>query len=169
MYRLIPHNNWIARLVFQMVLAAELFPLSPHSSFPYLPVQMKACTVVTVEAYLQLCDKSLPDFSNNNSVWQGKTRNSFLVREAGIVCWLERRTPDRKAASSNPGRSGGRNFFSKVNFRSWRTIQQRSSFSLFCRRPFWASATIFSTMMTKLSLFWFEFYDHRPLFHKQWW
>ena len=28
----------------------------------------------------------------------------------GIACWLERRTRDRKVASSNPGRSGGENF-----------------------------------------------------------
>ena len=32
---------------------------------------------------------------------------------AGIACWLERRTRDRKAASSNPGRSGGGNFLLK--------------------------------------------------------
>ena len=34
----------------------------------------------------------------------------------GIACWLERRTRDRKVASSNPGRSGGTIFFSRVNF-----------------------------------------------------
>ena len=31
---------------------------------------------------------------------------------AGKASWTERRTRDRKVASSNPGRSGGRNFFS---------------------------------------------------------
>ena len=31
---------------------------------------------------------------------------------AGIACWLESRTRDRKVASSNPDRSGGRIFFS---------------------------------------------------------
>ena len=35
---------------------------------------------------------------------------------AGIACWLECRTRDRKVTSSNPGRSGGRIFFSKVDF-----------------------------------------------------
>ena len=35
---------------------------------------------------------------------------------AGIACWLECRTRDRKVASSNPCRSGGRIFFSRVNF-----------------------------------------------------
>ena len=34
----------------------------------------------------------------------------------GTACWLERRTRDRKFASSNPGRSGGRVLFSRVNF-----------------------------------------------------
>ena len=33
-----------------------------------------------------------------------------------IACWLERRNRDRKVASSNPGRSGGRIFFSRVDF-----------------------------------------------------
>ena len=37
----------------------------------------------------------------------------------GIACWLERRTRDRKVAGSNPGRSGGRKFFSRVNFVCW--------------------------------------------------
>ena len=37
----------------------------------------------------------------------------------GIACWLERRTCDRKVASSNPSRSGGRIFFSRVNFVCW--------------------------------------------------
>ena len=36
-------------------------------------------------------------------------------RGAGIAWCLELRTRDRKVASSNPGRSGGRIFFSRVN------------------------------------------------------
>ena len=46
--------------------------------------------------------------------------------KAGIACWLERRTRDRKVASSNPGRRSGRIFFSRVNFVCW----------LFIRCPF---------------------------------
>ena len=38
---------------------------------------------------------------------------------AGIACWLERLTRDRKVASSNPGRSSRRIFFSRVNFVCW--------------------------------------------------
>ena len=41
---------------------------------------------------------------------------ALIKHEAGIACWLERQTRDRKVASSNPGRSGGRIFFSRVNF-----------------------------------------------------
>ena len=41
---------------------------------------------------------------------------SFLVM---VACWLERQTRDRKVASSNPGRSGGRIFSSRVNFVFW--------------------------------------------------
>ena len=39
-----------------------------------------------------------------------------LYSRAGIAQWLERRTRDRKVAGSNPCKSGGRIFFSGVNF-----------------------------------------------------
>ena len=47
-----------------------------------------------------------------------RTRNMiiYIGRGAGIACWLDRRTRDRKVADSNPGRSGGRIFFARVNF-----------------------------------------------------
>ena len=38
------------------------------------------------------------------------------ARVTRIAQWLERRTRDRKVAGSNPRRSGGRNFFSRVYF-----------------------------------------------------
>ena len=38
---------------------------------------------------------------------------------AGVAQWLERRTLDRKVPGSSPGRSGGRIFFSRVNFLCW--------------------------------------------------
>ena len=41
------------------------------------------------------------------------------ARRAGIAQWLERRTRDRKFPGSSPGRSGGRIFFSRVNFLCW--------------------------------------------------
>ena len=45
-----------------------------------------------------------------------RAHRHFETREPGIACWLERQTCDRKVASSNPGWSGGRIFFSRVNF-----------------------------------------------------
>ena len=44
-----------------------------------------------------------------------------------IACWLDRRTRNRKVASSNPGRSGGRIFFSRVNFACWLLLCVRST------------------------------------------
>ena len=49
----------------------------------------------------------------------GRSCVRFPSRGVGIACWLERRTRDRNIASSNPGRSGGRIFFSRVNFVCW--------------------------------------------------
>ena len=40
----------------------------------------------------------------------GDGKRSLLLYYPGIACWQERRTRDRKVASSNPGRSGGRIF-----------------------------------------------------------
>ena len=45
----------------------------------------------------------------------------------GIACWLERRTHDWNVASLNPGRSGGRIFFSIVNFVCWPLFSVRST------------------------------------------
>ena len=56
------------------------------------------------------------------SLWQ-----SYSDYQARIACCLQRRTRDRKVASSNPGRSGGRNFFSRVNFVCWLLFSVRST------------------------------------------
>ena len=42
-----------------------------------------------------------------------------MKRGAGIAQWLERRTRDWKVAGSNPCRSGGRIFFSRVDYLCW--------------------------------------------------
>ena len=42
---------------------------------------------------------------------------------AGIAQWLERRTRDWKVVGSNPCKSGGRIFFSRVNFLCWLLFQ----------------------------------------------
>ena len=51
--------------------------------------------------------------------WRGQNSKSKILLGAGIFCWQEHLTRDRKVSSSNPDRSGGRNFFSKVNFACW--------------------------------------------------
>ena len=54
--------------------------------------------------------------------WRGLLRSQQWQggdQWAGIAQWLERRTRDRKVPGSSPGRSGGRSFFSRVNFLCW--------------------------------------------------
>ena len=50
-------------------------------------------------------------------VWTG------IAQWAGIAQWLERRTHDWKVAGLNPCRSGGRIFFSRVDFLCWLLFQ----------------------------------------------
>ena len=45
------------------------------------------------------------------------------TRGVGIAQWLERWTPDQKVAGLNPCCSGGRIFFSRVNFLCWLLFQ----------------------------------------------
>ena len=44
---------------------------------------------------------------------------TVMYTGAGIACWFEHRTRDRKVESSNPGRSSKRLFFSRVNSVCW--------------------------------------------------
>ena len=53
-------------------------------------------------------------------------RCPYVFRGAGIACWLQHRSHDRKVASSNPGRNGGR-MFSWVNFVCWLLFGVRST------------------------------------------
>ena len=60
------------------------------------------------------------------------------VLTAGIAQRLERRTRDRKVAGSNPCRSGGRIFFSRVNFLCWLLFQypfHPHVTTVACKRP----------------------------------
>ena len=52
------------------------------------------------------------DSAGHNSGFVADQENSTRSRDSLLV---ERRTRDRKVASSNPGRSGGRIFLSRVN------------------------------------------------------
>ena len=51
--------------------------------------------------------------------WLERQTRDRKVRQTGIACWLERQTCGWKVANSNPSRSGGRFFFSRVNFVCW--------------------------------------------------
>ena len=51
--------------------------------------------------------------------WCTKKKKRKPNKRAGIAQWLERRSRDRKVTGSNPWRSGGRIFFSRVNFLCW--------------------------------------------------
>ena len=46
---------------------------------------------------------------------------------ARIARWLERQTRDPKVSCSNPGRSGGRIFFSRINYVCWLLFGVRST------------------------------------------
>ena len=54
----------------------------------------------------------------HSTIYPMEDRRETCTR-AGIAQWLERRTRDRKVADLNPWRSGGRIFFSGVNFLCW--------------------------------------------------
>ena len=65
-----------------------------------------------------------------------KTRN-WLQNQA-ITCWSERWTREQKIASLNPSRSGGRIFFSRVNFVYWLLFRVHSTprvTAVACKRP----------------------------------
>ena len=56
------------------------------------------------------------------NLWTGRNNNNHNHCEAqgaGMAQWIERRTRDRKVAGSNPCRSGGRIFYSRVSFLCW--------------------------------------------------
>ena len=49
----------------------------------------------------------------------GGAEPEYILRGTGIAQWLECRTRDRKVTGSNPSRSSGRIFFSRVSFLCW--------------------------------------------------
>ena len=75
-----------------------------------------------------LCRPCTPEFTGTLDRWYlfisvGSIAHLIddvcFCRRAGVAQWLERRTRDRKVAGSNPCWSGGRIFFSRVNFLCW--------------------------------------------------
>ena len=62
---------------------------------------------LTLQVATHLCFEALPYYPVPDQAYLGRT---------GIVQWLERRTRDRNVAGSNPCWSGGRIYFSRVDF-----------------------------------------------------
>ena len=87
------------------------------------------------------------------------------IQGAGIAQWLERRTRDWKVAGSNPCWSGGRIFFSRVDFLCWLlfrypfhprvTAVARKRSRSFCRKCRWqGTAKHAYTLRMRLCMKW---------------
>ena len=90
-------------------------------SMLFIPQVMHVdCVVVciTKSCNPEPCFYDLLSFFCTHSIFSQGSWNSLLVK---------RRTRDRKVASSNPGRSGPRIFFSRVNFVCWLLFGARST------------------------------------------
>ena len=89
-------------------LASSLNSSSSDAAFPSLISRTVSVDVkhhVYLLTYYAMKPSSVCPLSVLSTTWG-----------AGIAQWLERRTRDRKVPGSNPARSGGRIFFSRVNF-----------------------------------------------------
>ena len=76
------------------------------------------------------------DTTKTAALYDSKIKGSTACRDSLLV---ERRTRDRKVASSNLGRSGRRIFFSRVNFVCWLLFGVRSTpvSRWFCQKCRW--------------------------------
>ena len=73
-----------------------------------LPFVFKVCRQERGESKTAVLVKATRNLVGNGYHMSLIIVESAASHGAGIACWLERRTRDRKVASSNPGRSGGR-------------------------------------------------------------
>ena len=71
---------------------------------------------------LECCDPQLTLFDPQLNLFDPQ-----MFWQARIVCKLEHRTHDQKIKSSNPGRSGGRIFFLRVNCVCWLLLSVHST------------------------------------------
>ena len=78
----------------------------------FLTSRDRALIVTTQESYMPVSGQLF----GVRSVCTTEGEEDKADRGAGIACWLECGTYDRKVASSNPSMSGGRIVFSGVNF-----------------------------------------------------
>ena len=88
---------------------------------------------------------------------------SPVEEERGIAQWLERLTRDWKVSGSNPCTSGGRMFFSRVNFLCWLlfrypfnplvTAVARKRYRSFCQKCRWQVSAKHTYMFVRKSPF----------------
>ena len=83
--------------------------------YPWLPAHRR----ISDRVQIRLIRQDRVPLSKYHCNADKTQRQVSSVAGAGIAQWLERRTRDRKVAGSNPCRSGGRIFFSRVNFLCW--------------------------------------------------
>ena len=94
------HNNWFKRTILVMQWDLHVFHFLFSKSLPKIGGEWGGLIDSKLSTVIQLS-------------WAAK-----------IACWLEH---DWKVVSSNPGRSGGRIFFSRVNFVCWLLFRVRST------------------------------------------
>ena len=76
----------------------------------------KFCCTFIHNLFYCFCPFFFCNFLKNGLTLSLPAVHAKYIRGAGIAQWLEHRTRDRKVAGSNPCWSGGRIFFSRVNF-----------------------------------------------------
>ena len=140
------HKNRIKRKNINTPHCAEEDHYTPHYTRHYDTLSAISCTAIRHGAICILHCSTLYHSTMQNTVQCDKLLHSpaaqhstvvysamytlqciTLCPDAGIACWLEPWTRDRKVQNSNPGRSGGRIFVSKVNFVCWLLFSVRST------------------------------------------
>ena len=98
----------------------------------FISVSMLVFVSVSLSAFVLVSPVRGHDVALSAFISESSSAGFFLVSlivsvGAGIDCWLDRRARDRKVASPNPGRSGGRIFFSRIKFVCWLLFGVRST------------------------------------------
>ena len=117
------YQLWSANLGW-LVTCLTLSQHMSDSSFCDVTAGRKMAELRVGRCFATLLKRRFLTFGNRKSSENGCEFIFLLIgpmvlHGAGIAQWLERRTRDRKVAGSNPCWSGGRIFFSRVNFLCW--------------------------------------------------
>ena len=104
-FRLKHRYIWINRLFFLHFLSTDCFTSAPGNFRQFFKHRYNA--------------KPGRETDEPNFSWEKFSFSHQKSNIPGIAQWLERRTRDWKVAGSNPCWSGGRIFFSRVDFLCW--------------------------------------------------